>query len=99
MIFAPARLDHAVALPQEANASRAPRDPAHGPAPVGARPQLEAKDRPLQVLGEIQDKREVPERVGHETWANGRVVKRHGLEPVRGVTTDGDTLTEQPTGS
>src|SRR2546425_372612 len=42
MIFAPTRLDHAVAPPWEAYASRAPRDPAHGPAPVGARPQLEA---------------------------------------------------------
>src|SRR2546425_7716949 len=79
MIFAPTRLDHAVAPPWEAYASRAPRDPAHGPAPVGARPQLDAKDRPLQVLGEIHAKREVPERVGHETWATGRVVQRHGL--------------------
>src|SRR2546422_556870 len=99
MIFAPTRLDHAVAPPWEAYASRAPRDPAHGPAPVGARPQLEAKDRPLQVLGEIHAKREVPERVGHETWATGRVVQRHGLRPVRVVTYDGVPLPEQPTGT
>src|SRR5213596_1971580 len=98
MILAPARLDHAVAPPWEAYASRAPRDPAHGPAPVGARPQLEAKDRPPQVLGEIHAKREVPERVGHETWATRRVVQRHGLGPVRVVTYDGVPLPEQPSG-
>src|SRR6059036_455659 len=99
MIFAPARLDHAVAPPWEAYASRAPRDPAHGPAPVGARPQLEAKDCPPQVLGEIHAKREVPERVGHEAWATGRVVQRHGLRPVRVVTHDGVPLPAEPTGT